>query len=70
MKQQPMPFQMETAKAAVTALMRRSGRGRFLVADEVGLGKTVVARSTIRMLSERAHEEGRYVYRFLFRKQS
>ena len=48
---QPFPFQQATVDAAVARLQGR-GRRRFLVADEVGLGKTVVAREVIRQLSE------------------
>ena len=46
----PFPFQQATVDAAVARLGGR-GRRRFLVADEVGLGKTVVAREVIRKLS-------------------
>ena len=46
----PFPFQQATVDAAVARLGGR-GRKRFLVADEVGLGKTVVAREVIRKLS-------------------
>ena len=46
----PFPFQQATIDAAVVSLEGR-GRKRFLVADEVGLGKTVVAREVIRKLS-------------------
>ncbi len=46
----PFPFQQATVDAAVARLSGR-GRKRFLVADEVGLGKTVVAREVIRKLS-------------------
>jgi len=46
----PKPFQVETAKAALKAF--ESGRKRFLIADEVGLGKTVVARTIIAEMME------------------
>ena len=46
----PFPFQQATVDAAVARLGGK-GRKRFLVADEVGLGKTVVAREVIRELS-------------------
>ena len=46
----PFPFQQATVDAAVARLRGRGPR-RFLVADEVGLGKTVVAREVIRKLS-------------------
>jgi len=45
------PFQRATVDAAVAALRGKNGTGRFLVADEVGLGKTVVARDTIATLA-------------------
>ena len=47
----PFPFQQATVDAAV-ARFGGKGRKRFLVADEVGLGKTVVAREVIRKLSK------------------
>ncbi|HBO43053.1 MAG TPA: hypothetical protein DD670_03785 [Planctomycetaceae bacterium] len=37
-------FQDATVRAALKAFGRRSGSRRFLIADEVGLGKTVTAR--------------------------
>ena len=46
----PFPFQQATVAAAV-ARLEGKGRRRFLVADEVGLGKTVVASEVIRQLS-------------------
>lgn len=44
------PFQAATVAAAVAGLKGRGSR-RFLVADEVGLGKTIVAREVLRELS-------------------
>lgn len=44
------PFQKATAKAVLKALRRANGSRRFLVADEVGLGKTVVAQGVVREL--------------------
>src|ERR1043166_3810342 len=45
------PFQTATVEAAMQALSPRSeGLHRYLVADEVGLGKTVVARAVIAQL--------------------
>src|SRR5690606_31715769 len=41
------PFQMATVKHVSERLMDTSGSQRFLVADEVGLGKTLVARGVI-----------------------
>lgn len=46
---EPKWFQNVTVEAAVTALT--SGSRRFLLADEVGLGKTVVAREVIAKLA-------------------
>lgn len=43
------PFQVCTIDAAFEALTRRGSR-RFLVADEVGLGKTVIAQQVIRRM--------------------
>src|SRR5215469_2108631 len=47
------PFQAATVNAACRTLLDARGPHRFLVADEVGLGKTLVARDIIRRLSER-----------------
>jgi len=47
------PFQEATVRAAEAALRRDGGSRRFLVADEVGLGKTVVARDVIGKLTTR-----------------
>jgi hypothetical protein len=46
----PKAFQEATVKAALKALT--NGSRRFLVADEVGLGKTVVAREIIQRLAK------------------
>lgn len=46
------PFQLATVEAVVAAFSQPTGSRRFLVADEVGLGKTVVARSVVERLSE------------------
>ncbi|MHA6195023.1 helicase-related protein [Pseudomonas wadenswilerensis] len=46
----PKPFQVATAAAALATLGKTEGKRRFLVADEVGLGKTVVAREVARCL--------------------
>jgi hypothetical protein len=51
MAQTPKHFQRVTAQAAVKALT--TGSRRFLLADEVGLGKTVVAREVIAELAGR-----------------
>jgi len=44
---EPKGFQRATAAVALSTLTRTNGPRRFLVADEVGLGKTVVARAII-----------------------
>lgn len=50
---EPKQFQLATAAVAFNALKpKAAGSRRFLVADEVGLGKTVVAREVVRMFSE------------------
>lgn len=41
------PFQRKTVDVAFKHLHRAGGSGRFLVADEVGLGKTMVAKGVI-----------------------
>lgn len=51
MAQTPKHFQRLTTEAAVKALI--TGSRRFLLADEVGLGKTVVAREVIAELARR-----------------
>lgn len=47
----PRPFQEAAVNAALAAFANRAGRRRFLVADEVGLGKTVVAKELARRMS-------------------
>ncbi len=48
----PKPFQKAAADAALAAFNDLTGRRRFLVADEVGLGKTVVAKELARRMSD------------------
>lgn len=48
----PKPFQIAAIDAAVQALV--AGNRRFLIADEVGLGKTIVASGVIQRLSREA----------------
>jgi hypothetical protein len=50
MSSTPRPFQEATVAAAVDCLTGTGSR-RFLVADEVGLGKTTVAREVVKQLS-------------------
>ena len=49
----PKPFQQATARAALQAFDDKNGSRRFLVADEVGLGKTIVAQEVIREMMRR-----------------
>lgn len=48
----PKPFQEAAVDAAFAAFADHAGRRRFLVADEVGLGKTVVAKELARRMSD------------------
>jgi hypothetical protein len=50
---EPKGFQLATAQAAMQTLTSDEGMRRFLIADEVGLGKTVVARTIIQELMKR-----------------
>lgn len=47
------PFQRATIQCVIKALRKKNGVRRFLVADEVGLGKTIVARGVISQLMHR-----------------
>ncbi len=58
----PKPFQLRTADAALQALT--TGSRRFLLADEVGLGKTVVAREIIGRLAHRRNSRPLRVFYF------
>ena len=46
-------FQAEAVKRILEQLYADNGSGRFLLADEVGLGKTMVARGVLKALRER-----------------
>lgn len=48
----PKPFQEAAVDAALAAFADLPGRRRFLVADEVGLGKTIVAKEVARRMSD------------------
>jgi len=48
----PKPFQQAAVDAAFAAFADHGTRRRFLVADEVGLGKTVVAKELARRMSD------------------
>ncbi|WP_017903490.1 C-terminal helicase domain-containing protein [Pseudomonas asplenii] len=50
---EPKPFQAAAVEAALATLENLSGMRRFLVADEVGLGKTVVASELARRLFDK-----------------
>lgn len=49
------PFQRKTVDVAFDHLHRAGGSGRFLVADEVGLGKTMVAKGVIAKTIEKLY---------------
>ena len=53
----PKPFQKAAISRALRAFDRRRRVRRFLVADEVGLGKTVVARGVIESMMRRGGSE-------------
>jgi len=46
------PFQEATVQSVLVAFRRRQRARRFLVADEVGLGKTVVAQHVVQRMAE------------------
>jgi hypothetical protein len=48
----PKPFQEAAVDAALSTFANQAGRRRFLVADEVGLGKTVVAKEVARRMAD------------------
>lgn len=53
----PKDFQINSAKRIVSLF--ENGQRRVLLADEVGLGKTIVAREVVRILRERAIKNGK-----------
>jgi hypothetical protein len=55
-------FQEATVQAAVAALTRKGGSRRFLIADEVGLGKTVTAKAIAAELETRKEGPLNIVY--------
>lgn len=59
MKSVLLPFQCATRDIALTQLQAPAGARRFLIADEVGLGKTVVTREILRKLVEVQSSAGR-----------
>ncbi|HZG31861.1 MAG TPA: DEAD/DEAH box helicase family protein, partial [Sphingopyxis sp.] len=56
------PFQAATVAAAVAALTDPAGSRRFLIADEVGLGKTVAAKAVAEALRARRRRPLNIVY--------
>jgi hypothetical protein len=60
-----LPFQQRTVDAALRAL-HRSPNARFLVADEVGLGKTRVARGVIARMREERERRGQTGLRVVY----
>ena len=56
------PFQVATVKAVTRAFRSKRQRRRFLVADEVGLGKTIVAREVIRQMMDSLNRPLRVIY--------
>ena len=59
---EPKPFQRATIEAAIRAFSENEGSRRFLVADEVGLGKTIVARGIIERIAARRDAPLRVFY--------
>lgn len=56
------PFQQATVKAVMKSFGSKRAHRRFLVADEVGLGKTIVAREVIRGLMDKLNRPLKVVY--------
>jgi hypothetical protein len=59
---QPKPFQEAAVAAACASFRSAGGSKRFLVADEVGLGKTVVAQQVIQQLAGTSRRSPFVVY--------
>ena len=59
---QPKPFQEAAIAAASASFQSAGGSKRFLVADEVGLGKTVVAQQIIEHLTRASDHKPLVVY--------
>ncbi|MYD85557.1 MAG: DEAD/DEAH box helicase, partial [Gammaproteobacteria bacterium] len=62
MSVKPKPFQRATIRAARRAFADPAGSRRFLVADEVGLGKTIVASGIVEEMSRARKEPLRVFY--------
>ena len=56
------PFQIATVKAVTKAFRSKRSHRRFLVADEVGLGKTIVAREVIKQMMNQLKRPLRVIY--------
>jgi len=56
------PFQQETVKAVMKSFRSERACRRFLVADEVGLGKTIVAREVISQMMASLHRPLKVIY--------
>ncbi len=56
------PFQKATVESVLRGLFTTGSAGRFLVADEVGLGKTVVAQDVIRQMMARKRGPLQVIY--------
>ncbi len=59
---QPKPFQKAAIAAACASFLSAKGSKRFLIADEVGLGKTVVAQQVIERLTDTDRRSPLVVY--------
>ena len=59
------PFQMQTAKHAFNSLQSKKN-ARFLIADEVGLGKTIVAKEIIRKFLDQTAETDKKVFTVVY----
>lgn len=59
-----LSFQQASCDAAVYALLDDTRSGRYLIADEVGLGKTRVARAIVERLAD-AHPQESFVVLYL-----
>jgi hypothetical protein len=55
---EPKQFQTATIEAALRTLIAKKGARRYLVADEVGLGKTIVASGIIQKLADKQTDLG------------
>ncbi|MFY8199762.1 MAG: DEAD/DEAH box helicase family protein, partial [Pirellula staleyi] len=56
------PFQIATVRAVTKAFRSKRSQRRFLVADEVGLGKTIVAREVIKHMMDQLNRPLKVIY--------